>query len=138
MASNAEKRRLIFAICKFIQREMDSDGHSDDAKESLEVASQCLQTAFTLNALEDNHLDVSKTLEDIFRDATSSEPMKKKSPPPEEQKEEAEKLKLEGNDLMRSEKFQEAVDKYTKAIELDQSNQVRTYFFNVCSNLVAK
>merc|ERR1719351_560476 len=37
---------------------------------------------------------------------------------------EAERLKTEGNNLMRTEKFQEALDMYTKAIELDGSNPV--------------
>jgi len=50
--------------------------------------------------------------------------LKKKAPPTESEKEEAEKLKLEGNDLMRTEQFEGAIEKYTKAIELDSSNQV--------------
>ena len=47
---------------------------SDDAKESLEVASQCLQSAYALN-VEDKHLEVSKTLENIFQEATRNEPV---------------------------------------------------------------
>ena len=40
--------------------------------------------------------------------------LKKKAPPTESEKEEAEKLKLEGNDLMRTEQFEGAIEKYTK------------------------
>ena len=40
--------------------------------------------------------------------------MKKKAPPTVAEKEEAEKLKLEGNELMRAEDFPGAIDKYTK------------------------
>ena len=40
--------------------------------------------------------------------------MKKKAPPTNAEKEEAEKLKVEGNDLMRSEDFPGAIEKYTK------------------------
>jgi hypothetical protein len=44
--SQIDKRRLVFAIIQYLNREMASDEMSEDAKESLEVASQCLQTAF--------------------------------------------------------------------------------------------
>merc|ERR1719245_995149 len=49
---------------------------------------------------------------------------RKKAPATGEEKEQAEKLKVEGNDLMRTEDFPGAIEKYTKAIELDSSNQV--------------
>ena len=91
----SDKRRLVFSIIQFCQEELQSDGLSDDAKESLEViwkkkhpeklnfyillisqvASQCLQSAYALN-LEDKHLEVSKTLENIFQEATKNEPVK--------------------------------------------------------------
>ena len=68
------KRRLIFSIVQFLNKELADDHISDDAKESLEVASQCLQTAYCL-APEDTHLEVSKDLESIFTAATQSEPV---------------------------------------------------------------
>lgn len=71
-----EKRRLVFSILQFLAREMESDRHGDDAKESLEVASQCLQTAFSMSALDDTHLEVSSRLEDIFGQATQGEPVR--------------------------------------------------------------
>ncbi len=73
--SDINKRRLVFSIIQFLNREMSSDDMSEDAKESLEVASQCLQTAFSFN-VEDVHLEVSKTLEQIFKEATHNEPVK--------------------------------------------------------------
>jgi len=123
MSGDMDKRRLVFAIVDFLNREMASDGISEDAKEGLEVASQCLQTAYCL-APEDKHLEVSKNIETIFKDATKNEPLKKKAPPTDDEKAKAEQLKMEGNDLMRSEKFMEAIEKYTEAIDLDSSNQV--------------
>merc|ERR1712013_344818 len=102
---------------------MGADDLSDDAKESLEVASQCLQSAYALNT-EDKHLEVSKSLPAIFQEATKNEPLHKKSPPSAADKEEAERLKTEGNNLMRTEKFVEALEMYSKAIELDGSNPV--------------
>jgi len=121
----SEQRRLIFSIVQFLNRELSSNdnSHSEDAKESLEVASQCLQTAFCLSQ-EDTHLGVSKTLEEIFSEATRGEPLRKAGTPSEEDRQEAEKMKVEGNELMRSENFEKAVEMYSKAIELDSSNQV--------------
>jgi hypothetical protein len=40
--------------------------------------------------------------------------LKKKAPPSAEEKERAEKLKVEGNDLMRTEQFDKAIEMYTK------------------------
>jgi len=119
----SDKRRLVFSIIQFCQEELQSNDLSEDAKESLEVASQCLQSAYALN-VEDKHLEVSKTLETIFQVATQHEPLRKKGPPSAADKEEAERLKTEGNNLMRTEKFTEALDMYSKAINLDGSNPV--------------
>jgi len=119
----SDKRRLIFSIIQFCNKELQSNDLSDDAKESLEVASQCLQSAYSLTP-EDKHLEVSKNLETIFQDATKAEPLHKKAGATPAEKEEAEKMKTEGNNLMRAEKFTEALDMYTKAIELDGTNPV--------------
>jgi len=119
----SDKRRLVYSILKFCAAELDSTELSDDSKESIEVASQCLQSAYALN-IEDKHLSVSKSLEEIFHSATQNEPLRKKGPVSQEDKDEAEKLKTEGNNLMRTEKFSEALQMYTKAIEIDGSNPV--------------
>ena len=79
----------------------------------LQVASQCLQTAFCLSQ-EDTHLGVSKTLEEIFSDATQGEPLRKAGTPSEEDRNEADKMKGEGNELMRSENFEKAIEMYSK------------------------
>jgi len=119
----SDKRRLIYSIIQFCSKELQSNDLSDDAKESLEVASQCLQSAYSLTP-DDKHLEVSKNLEVIFQEATKSEPLHKKAAPSAADKEEAERMKTEGNNLMRAEKFQDALDMYTKAIELDGANPV--------------
>lgn len=121
--SDKDKRRLVFSIVQFLNNELGSDHISEDAKEGLEVASQCLQTAYCM-APEDTHLEVSRPLLNIFTDATKNEPLKSKTPPTESEKEEAERLKIQGNDLMRTEQYEAAIEKYTRAIELDSSNQV--------------
>jgi len=119
----SDRRRLVYSIIQFVQEEIKSEQLSDDAKESLEVASQCLQSAYALNT-EDRHLAVSRTLQNIFQEATKNEPLQRKSPPSAADKEEAERLKTEGNNLMRTEKFVDALEMYSKAIELDGSNPV--------------
>jgi len=119
----SDKRRLVYSILKFCNSELQSNELSDDAKESLEVASQCLQSAYALTT-EDTHLQVSKSLEEIFKSATANEPLQKKGPPSAADKEEAERMKTEGNNLMRTEKFEDALLMYSKAIELDGSNPV--------------
>lgn len=119
----SDRRRLVYSILKFCSTELQSNELSDDAKESLEVASQCLQSAYALT-LEDKHLQVSKSLEEIFISATQNEPLHKKGPPSAADKEEAERLKTEGNNLMRTEKFEDALLMYSKAIDLDGSNPV--------------
>ena len=72
--SDKDKRRLVFSIVQFLNGELGSDLISEDAKEGLEVASQCLQTAYCM-APEDTHLEVSRTLFDVFSDATKNEPV---------------------------------------------------------------
>jgi len=118
----SDKRRLVFSIIQFCQKELQSDDLSFDAKESLEVANQCLQSAYSLTP-EDKHLGVSRPLEQIFQEATRDEPIQK-SQPSAADKEEAERMKTEGNNLMRTEKFTEALDMYSKAISLDSTNPV--------------
>ncbi len=71
----SDKRRLVFSIVQFLNREMTAEDHSEDAKESLEVASQCLQTAFSLSGQDDKHLEVKTKLEDMFHEATKDEPV---------------------------------------------------------------
>ena len=99
----SDKRRLIYAFVQFLNREMEGEEHSEDAKESMEVASQCLQTAFAMNAGEDKHLAVSKDLVTIFAEATS---LKDEA--------EAEKFKEEGSNAMEAQDFQKAVELFTK------------------------
>lgn len=118
-----DKRRLIFSMVEFLTSEVGGEELSEDAKESLEVASQCLQTAYALS-VEDVHLKVPESLPDIFKKATEKTPLNKASEPGPEVKASAEKLKTEGNELLRNDKVEEAIGKYSEAIALDPSNQV--------------
>nr|ACO14755.1 Small glutamine-rich tetratricopeptide repeat-containing protein A [Caligus clemensi] len=120
-----DKRRLIFSIVEFLNSEAgdDSNAFSSEAKESLEVANQCLQSAYALSQ-EDEHLRTEPGLLSLFVSATSHQPMQRKPSPSPEDKEQAERLKVEGNEALRNENAKDAIEKYSKAIEIDGSNQV--------------
>ncbi|NWT75967.1 SGTA protein, partial [Prunella himalayana] len=128
----ADQKRLAFSIIQFLHTQLQSGTMSPDAQESLEVAIQCLETAFGVS-MEDQSLAVSQTLPEIFEavagkelehSRTNSEPVT----PSEDDVAEAERLKTEGNDQMKAENFEAAVSFYGKAIELNPANAV--YFCN--------
>lgn len=96
------RKRLAYAIIQFLHGQLRHGGLSCDAQESLEVAIQCLETAFGVT-LEDSDLALPQTLPEIFEAATSSKEMPQdprapdRTPPSEEDSAEAERLKTEGH-----------------------------------------
>ncbi|XP_023589084.1 small glutamine-rich tetratricopeptide repeat-containing protein alpha isoform X1 [Trichechus manatus latirostris] len=136
------KKRLAYAIVQFLHDQLRHGGLSSDAQESLEVAIQCLETAFGVT-VEDRDLALPQTLPEIFEAAATGKsaclslrhqemPQDRRSPertpPSEEDLAEAERLKTEGNEQMKVENFEAAVHFYGKAIELNPANAV--YFCN--------
>lgn len=126
-----DTKRLAFSIIQFLHNQLDSGGLSSDAQESLEVAIQCLETAFDVS-IEDKSLAVAQTLPEIFATASVTTPQINVNSvpftPTEEEVAEAERLKTEGNDKMKEENFSEAVEFYSKAIEINPQNAV--YYCN--------
>uniref|UniRef100_A0A3B5LGE1 Small glutamine-rich tetratricopeptide repeat-containing protein alpha n=1 Tax=Xiphophorus couchianus TaxID=32473 RepID=A0A3B5LGE1_9TELE len=121
-----DSKRLAFSIIQFLHDQLQAGDLTSDAQESLEVAVQCLETAFDVST-DDQSLAVPMTLPEIFASVTakvSSSP----SSPTEEQKAEAERLKTDGNDQMKVENFAAAVEFYSKAIALNPQNAV--YYCN--------
>ncbi|GAB0200817.1 small glutamine-rich tetratricopeptide repeat-containing protein alpha [Grus japonensis] len=128
----ADQKRLAYSIIQFLHDQLQNGGLSPDAQESLEVAIQCLETAFGVS-MEDQGLAVSQTLPEIFEAAVGKEPEHIRTnsepvTPSEDDIAEAERLKTEGNEQMKAENFEAAVSFYGKAIELNPSNAV--YFCN--------
>nr|KAF6402419.1 small glutamine rich tetratricopeptide repeat containing alpha [Rousettus aegyptiacus] len=126
------KKRLAYAIIRFLHDQLRHGGLSSDAQESLEVAIQCLETAFGVT-VEDHDLALPQTLPEIFEAAAMGKEMPQhgdpeRTPPSEEDSAEAERLKTEGNEQMKVENFEAAVHFYGKAIELNPANAV--YFCN--------
>lgn len=110
MSSLAEKR-LIVKIVEYFRSKLTSEDLQADQKESLEVGLQCIESTFNVN-LTDPALQSNIDLVSIFSADTNSKV------PSDAEKAEAEKLKNLGNDLMKDNKFEEAVSKYTDAIKL--------------------
>lgn len=130
-----------------MDQQVRSNAISGEALESLEVGLQCIQTAYGVS-LEDaalaSQLRTDKSLLEIFTsavggqkpDVTQGAPTGEKAcsaasagpEPSEADKEQAEKLKNEGNDLMRKDQYNEAIELYTKAINLNSQKAV--YYSN--------
>ncbi|KAL7634113.1 UNVERIFIED_CONTAM: hypothetical protein RMT77_015441 [Armadillidium vulgare] len=128
--------RLVYSMIQFLKSQLETTGASsllsEEGAESVEVAVQCLETAYGISQ-ESSHLASSRPLYDIFREATKDEvtrgiyPNLNAEPTPED-KEEAERLKNDGNQQMREERFDKALELYTKAIAKDSLNSV--YYCN--------
>uniref|UniRef100_A0A8C9VWK5 Small glutamine-rich tetratricopeptide repeat-containing protein alpha n=1 Tax=Scleropages formosus TaxID=113540 RepID=A0A8C9VWK5_SCLFO len=130
-----DTKRLAFSIIQFLHEQLSSGGLTSDAQESLEVAIQCLETAFGVS-MEDQSLAVTQTLPEIFASCTFflNIPTWRLNinlvpdSPTEEQVVEAERLKTEGNDQMKVDNFNAAVEFYSKAIQLNPKSAV--YYCN--------
>ncbi|KAM8960445.1 small glutamine-rich tetratricopeptide repeat-containing protein alpha [Pelodytes ibericus] len=130
-----DRKRLAFSIIQYLHDQLHNGGLSADAQESLEVAIQCLETAFDVS-IEDRSLAMAQTLEQLFAEATIQDPSQAScfqsnddgDSLREEDITEAERLKTEGNEQMKVENFESAISYYTRALELNPKNAV--YFCN--------
>lgn len=127
MDANGTKH-LVFAILDFVEQQIASSELGPDAKESLEVATQCLQSAYGVSLQDENAsaaYPLPGPLAEIFAAGLKELKMPQTST---DDKEAAEKLKSQGNELLKQDRFQEAIDSYSKAIAIDGRNAV--YFCN--------
>ncbi|XP_023217266.1 small glutamine-rich tetratricopeptide repeat-containing protein alpha-like isoform X1 [Centruroides sculpturatus] len=123
----SDVKRLVASFVQFLGDQLRNADLTLDAKESIEVAIQCLESAFGVSA--ENEASSSHSLLQIFTEATkdSVDENAKASEHvevSEASKAEAENLKVLGNNHMKSENFNAAIDCYTKAIHLDPNNSV--------------
>jgi len=120
-------KRLALAIVQFLAEQKQYGDMSPDAQESLEVAVQCLETAFELAPEDVTSLSVTKSLLEIFQEGAvpvATLAVAEAEEASSDAKAQADKLKNEGNNLMKSEQFAEALLCYSRAIELDGRNAV--------------
>uniref|UniRef100_A0A671UH84 Small glutamine-rich tetratricopeptide repeat-containing protein alpha n=1 Tax=Sparus aurata TaxID=8175 RepID=A0A671UH84_SPAAU len=129
-----DNKRLAFSIIQFLHDQLQSGDLTSSAQESLEVAVQCLETAFEVST-DDQSLAIPMTLPEIFASATEQFPAESQvnnnstqNSLSEEQRAEAETLKTDGNDQMKVENFSAAVEFYSKAIAINPQNAV--YYCN--------
>lgn len=115
--SAEESRRAAACAAKFLQSQAESGALRAEVRESVEVALQCVQAGYGLQAGE---LQAAPDLVALLRGAGP--------PPTDEARAEAELLKTRGNDLMKAERAAEALELYTRALRLDSGNAV--YFCN--------
>ncbi|XP_014207659.1 small glutamine-rich tetratricopeptide repeat-containing protein beta isoform X2 [Copidosoma floridanum] len=114
-------KTLIASIVRCLSQLLEEDDLTADSRESLEVSIQCLESAYGVQAANvSSNFDILK----IFKSIQSKSMQIASHEATLEDKETSEKLKNEGNLLLKSEKFHEALIKYTKAIELDAKNAV--------------
>lgn len=106
---------------------------------------QCIGEAFEVDPSDDKQrgrLGVPVKLQTIFdvflktRDKTVPAPASSPSTPSAEDKAKAEKLKQTGNTHMTAKKHDQAIDAYTKAINLDATNPV--YYSNRAAAYASK
>jgi small glutamine-rich tetratricopeptide repeat-containing protein alpha len=125
----ADAGHLVFAILKFLDDQQRSPDLTPDAIESLEVATQCLESAYGLSIRDvdaEQRFPMPAPLPMIF--AAGLAHLTKVPEASVVDREVAENLKTEGNELMKQEKYTAAIDCYTKAIETDGRNAV--YYCN--------
>jgi len=108
------EQNVVVTFVQFLRQKVSANECNAEQIEALEVAIQFLEGAFELS---DGHyaFQPAKPLLEMFRSCEAGDANKGSL---EQQKLEADKLKEEGNDLMKSGKFGEAVEKYNGAIKL--------------------
>ncbi|XP_040196094.1 small glutamine-rich tetratricopeptide repeat-containing protein beta [Lithobates pipiens] len=123
-------KRLVYAIIQFLREQSQRDVYTADEQESLEVAVQCLETVFKISP-GDVHLSAPNSLEELFSQAHFKNdeltPAESPSVSPADI-EKAEQLKDEGNNYMKEQNYEAAVECYSQAVELDPNNAV--YYCN--------
>lgn len=132
----ADVNKLVFSMIRFLQDQKTNSSLDDEKVESIEVAIQCLESAYEIDTSDEytvsryqvqrNLLDIFNTQLGIEEDADFSSLSLHEATP--EEKEEAESMKNKGNDFMKVEQFSEALKCYSDALKLDNKNSV--YYCN--------
>ncbi|XP_035721906.1 small glutamine-rich tetratricopeptide repeat-containing protein alpha-like isoform X1 [Vespa mandarinia] len=116
---------LVAAIVQFLTHQLEDGDITADSRESLEVAIQCLETAYSVQASD---TPAKFNLYEVYKAAVENAKPDLGPEATPEAKAEAERYKNEGNALVKAEKLEEAINNYTKAIELNAHNAV--YYCN--------
>uniref|UniRef100_A0A915LUB7 SGTA homodimerisation domain-containing protein n=1 Tax=Meloidogyne javanica TaxID=6303 RepID=A0A915LUB7_MELJA len=122
-----DERNLIVSFVQFLRHKVSANQCTEDQEAQIEVATQCLEGAFGVS--DKNYaFQPSKPLIDIFKAAEGLPDGDDEFPTPTEAEiAQANKLKEEGNELVKQSKFDDAILKYNDAIKL---NRDPVYFCN--------
>ncbi|XP_066155584.1 small glutamine-rich tetratricopeptide repeat-containing protein alpha-like [Euwallacea fornicatus] len=113
-----KKQTLVNSIISFLRDELAGHTLSEEKKESIEVSIQCLETAFdTENQKCTEKVDLLRLIK-----------VEKSVDVTDEQKAEAEQYKTKGNEFMKGSQYEQALEEYAKAIQLNPYNAV--YYCN--------
>lgn len=102
---------LVSAIVQFLTDQLQDGDITADSRESLEVAIQCLESAYNVQASD---APANFNLYQVYKNLAENAVPNLGPEATSEAKAEAEKLKNEGNTLMKQEKHHEALVNYTK------------------------
>lgn len=102
---------LVSAIVQFLTDQLQDGDITADSRESLEVAIQCLESAYNVQASD---APENFNLYQMYKSTVVTVKSELGPEATPEAKAEAEKLKNEGNALTKAQKHQEALDNYTK------------------------
>lgn len=102
---------LVASIVQFLTQQLVDGDISADSRESIEVAIQCLESAYNIQASD---APVSFKLQEVYESTEGSNETQLGPEATPEAKAEAEKLKNEGNALTNQGKYNEALSCYTR------------------------
>ncbi|XP_060856461.1 small glutamine-rich tetratricopeptide repeat-containing protein alpha-like [Metopolophium dirhodum] len=123
-----DKKKLALLIVNHLKTQLSNGSFNDESLESMEVAVQCIESAYNLNPTESDDVDIK--LESIVKEYYQvREPvMNEKSDISQFNKEQAEHHKKFGNDYMKTQNNDKAIESYTIAIKLNPLNPI--YYCN--------
>lgn len=133
MASTDQtKKNLALGIVDFLTTSINDGTISSDDKDSVEVAIECLSDVFGVDLADKSKVYGNQSLLTLFTAFQKLQASKQAKPAEEtststvseEAKAQAETFKLQGNKAMGARSYQEAIDAYTKAIELNPTNAI--------------
>lgn len=137
-----KRKQLAFAITEYLSDTIENNHVSEENKDGLEVAIQCISEAFGIDPKDETQKDMysikptnlGSIFEIYLRTKQAKENVKPNTvkvddkEPSEEDKKNADQKKSEGNTKMAERKYDEAIKLYTEAIELNGKNAI--YYAN--------
>ncbi|CAF0734779.1 unnamed protein product [Rotaria sordida] len=143
------KQRLVYAILKFLDGEIQAELDNPERRESMEVAVQCLETAYDVSLANTQNnstygppVDLLSLVSETPTTTTTTtthtatfpswlsanEQPSMSVPLTDDMRQQADKLKNEGNEFVKQEKYREALEAYNAAIKIDGNNAI--YYCN--------